>query len=428
MTHTDDDVLVAFLRGHALDAVPPSGLDPRVVLASSRRKRAFVRGARAAAALVVAGAVVVGGVTLADRWDRPTPPVDEVPGPTTPQPTDADPQPADDAAAVGLAEGIRAVNLPVATTLADGTAVLDLGLGDAWPSLGDRLALTTGPAQGANPEPDVDPVFDAAPPGAEVRVWTASAEGLRTRVATLSWLPADTPADYPDGVYPAPTKVVEESVAGHTLLLGAVPSWITDPTVTLHLSGEVRLADGSTGRALAVPTFAAPTPDGRLLYLVAFDPSAGVSDGEGYAVTITDGPGRALLAGCPGSDVDACVAAVADPVSALPEMCAELPAGIAGTGPSYEGWWSSTPATEDGGVRTDPADWPPIMREHPRTVLVDTRNGKVLESFDRIACSSIPDYAVPAGLALPPDAVVVLDADTGEILQTMSPPYFEPQW
>lgn len=429
MTHVDDDTLVTFLRERTFDAVPASGLDADAVLASSRRKRALYRRAQVATALLVAGVVVMGGVTLADRWDRPAPPVDEAPTPTEPEPTDAAPQPPDDAIVVHLAEGIRAVSRPVPLTLADGTAVLDVALADAWVSLGDRMALTTGPAQGANPAVDVDPVFDAALPGAEVRLWTASLEGLRTRVATLSWLPGDEPQDYPEGVYPAPTKVVEHEVSGLALLIGAVPSWITDPTVTLHLADDVRLADGTTGRALEVPTFAAPTADGRLIYVLAFDPTAGLSDGAGYAVTIADDAGETLLAGCGGDDVDACIALVADPVSALPEMCAEFPIGTGGTGPSYEGWWSATPLTDDGeAVQTDPAEWPPIMREHPRTVLVDTRTGKVIESLDRLACSSIPDYAIPAGLALPPDAVVVIDADTGEILQTMSPPFFEPQW
>jgi len=120
---------------------------------------------------------------------------------------------------------------------------------------------------------------------------------------------------------------------------------------------------------------------------------------------------------------------VADPVSGLPEMCAEFPLGFGGTGPAYEGWWNVTPATEGGdGIRTDPADWPPIMREHPQTAQVDTRTGKVIETYDRYACGPVADYEVPTGLELPPDAVVILDAVTGEILETYSPPYFEPQW
>ena len=420
----DDDVFVALLREEARDAVPASSLDPRTVLAASRRKRRVIRVAGAAAALVVAGVAVVGGVNLAGGWDRPVPPVDDAPAPTGPEPTE-------DGIVVGIAEGVWAVNRPVEMTLADGAAVLDVGMGDLWSPLVDRLALTTGPAEGTNPAVDVDPVFDAALPGAEVRLWLASIEGLRTRILTLVWLPEDRSQDYPDGVYPAPTKFVE-SESGQTLLIGAVPSWITDPTVTLHLGSEVRLADGTTGRSMEVPTFAAPTQDGRLLYLIAFDPTAGVSDGEGYAVTIADGAGETITAGCADGDLQACIAAAANPdnFDTRPQMCAEFPIGaFPGGTPAYEGWWNVTPATEGGdGVRTDPADWPPIMREHPQSAQVDTRTGKVIETYDRYACGPVAGYVIPDGLELPPDAVVILDAVTGEILETFSPPYFEPQW
>src|SRR5665647_511391 len=351
MTRTNDDAFIALLREEALDAVPASSLDPGTVLAASRRKRSVIRVAGAAAALVVASGVIVGVVDLVGQWDRPVPPVDEAPMP----------DPSESAMVIGLAEGIVAVNRPVEMTLADGSAVLDVGMGDAWPSLGDRLALTTGPAEGANPAVDVDPVFDAAVPGAEVRLWTASAEGLRSRVTTLSWLPGDRPQDYPAG-YPAPTKVVEESNTGQTLLIGAVPSWIAEPTVTLHLASDVRLADGTTGRSVNVPTFAAPTEDARLLYLISLDADVGVSDGEGYAVTIADDDGETITAGCADGDLQACIASVADPVSELPEMCAEFPPQPP-SGPSYEGWWDFSPATEGGDdILTDPADWPPIMR------------------------------------------------------------------
>lgn len=112
---------------------------------------------------------------------------------------------------------------------------------------------------------------------------------------------------------------------------------------------------------------------------------------------------------------------------ATPTMCAEFPV-LGSNGPSYEGWWSSSPAAEDGSLVTDPADWPPIMREHPQTAEIDTRTGKVLESFDRYSCGPVAGYVVPAGLELPADAVTVVDAITGEILETMSPPGFEPQW
>lgn len=416
MTRTDDEIFVSFLREQTLSTLPPPGLDPSDVLAASRRKRTVMRAARASAALVVAALAVVGIADLVGLRDGSAPPVDQVPPPF------------ESAVLVGLAEGITAVNQPVEITLTDGSVVLDVGMGDAWPSLGDRLALTTGPAEGANPAVDVDPVFDAAVPGAEVRLWTASTDGLRSRVTTLSWLPEDSPQDYPDGVYPAPTKVVE-STTGQTLLIGAVPTWITDPTVTLHLASDVQLDDRTTGRSVKVPTFAAPTDDARLLYLISLDATVGVSDGEGFAVTFTDSAGHTVIAGCPEGDLQACIASAAHPVS--PDtgttMCAEFPAAPP-SGPAYEGWWSSSPAAVDGSILTDPADWPPIMREHPQTAMIDTRTGKVLVTYDRYACGPVADYAVPAGLELPPDAVVVVDAATGQILETMSPPAFEPQW
>lgn len=414
MTRTDDNAFITRLRERALADLPESGLDPDSVLAASRRKRRVMRVAGAGAVLVVLGLATVGAADLVGQWDRPVPPVDEAPVP----------DPTEDAPVVGLAEGIRAVNRPVEMTLADGAAVLDVGMGD-WSSFGDRLALTTGPAKGANPAVDVDAVFDAAVPGAEVRLWTASAEGLRSRVATLSWLPSDDPQDYPDSVYPAATKVVESNT-GQTLLIGAVPSWITDPMVSLHLASDVRLADGTTGRSMNVPTFAAPTADGRLLYLIAFDPTVGVSDGEGYAVTIGDDAGQTLTAGCAGGDVEACIASVADPVSDLPQMCGVL-GNLSSGVPVYEGWWSASPAWPGGEDITDPADWPPIVREHPQTAQIDTRTRTVLETVDRYACGPLVGYEIPADLELPPDATVIVDAVTGEILETMRPlPWEEP--
>ena len=416
MTHTDDETFVSFLREQTLSTLPAPGLDPSKVLAASRRKRTVIRAARASAALVVAALAVVGVADLVDLRDGSVPPVDQVPPPS------------ESAVLVGLADGIIAVNRPVEITLTDGSAVLDVGMGDAWPSLGDRLALTTGPAEGADPTEDHDPVFEAAVPGAEVRLWTASAEGLRSRVTTLSWLPDDSAQDYPDAAYPAPTKV-QEPITGQTLLIGAVPAWIADPTVTLHLATEVTLPDGTTSRSVEVPTFTAPTEDARLLFLISLDATVGVSDGEGFAVTVADSEGHTVIAGCPDGDLQTCIAAAAHPVSPddRPTMCAEFPAAPP-SGPEYEGWWSSSPADADGGILTDPADWPPIMREHPQTTIIDTRTGKVLETFDRYACGPIVGYLVPAELELPPDAVVVVDAITGEILETMSPPTFEPQW
>ena len=68
-----------------------------------------------------------------------------------------------------------------------------------------------------------------------------------------------------------------------------------------------------------------------------------------------------------------------------------------------------------------------LARAGSSVVLIDTRTGKVIESFDRYACAPVAGYEVPPDLALPADAVIVVDALTGEILETMSPPAFPPQ-
>lgn len=106
--------------------------------------------------------------------------------------------------------------------------------------------------------------------------------------------------------------------------------------------------------------------------------------------------------------------------SASPTPCAEFPAGSAPPGPDFEGWWSSSPADADGNILTDPADWPAQMREHPRTALVDAATGRVVSTWDRLACGPIPDFTAPSQLT--GSQIVVLDADTGEVLQAFAPP------
>ena len=410
MTRTDDETFVSFLREQTLSTLPAPGLDPSNVLAASRRKRTVMRAARASAALVVAALAVVGVADLVDLRDGSAPPVDQVPDPS------------ESAILIGLAEGITAVNRPVEITLADGSPALNLGLDDSWPG-GDRVVLSTGSADGTAAANG-----DAGTPGTGVGLWVASADELLGQVTTLSWLPGDSAQDYLGGAYPAPTKV-QHPYTGQTMIIGAVPAWISDATVTLHLATEVTLADGTRSRSVEVPTFTAPTEDARLLFLISLDATVGVSDGEGFAVTVADSEGHTVIGGCPDGDLQACIASAAHPVTTDTgtTMCAEFPAAPP-SGPQYEGWWSSSPAAADGSILTDPADWPPIMREHPQTAMIDTRTGKVLVTYDRYACGPVADYAVPAGLELPPDAVVVVDAATGQILETMSPPAFEPQW
>lgn len=49
--------------------------------------------------------------------------------------------------------------------------------------------------------------------------------------------------------------------------------------------------------------------------------------------------------------------------------------------------------------------------------MVDLTDGTVISTWDRLSCSSIEGYAAPAGLSS--GGVVLLDADTGDILQAL---------
>lgn len=80
-----------------------------------------------------------------------------------------------------------------------------------------------------------------------------------------------------------------------------------------------------------------------------------------------------------------------------------------------EGWWNGTPTSEAGGW-LDVERWPRQVLEHPATVTVETTTGTVLESFDRRACTGVEGWTAPDLSALPPSTVVVLDAETGEVL------------
>jgi hypothetical protein len=80
-----------------------------------------------------------------------------------------------------------------------------------------------------------------------------------------------------------------------------------------------------------------------------------------------------------------------------------------------EGWWTSIPADDAGGV-LPVEEWPQQILDHPATAQVETTTSTVLETFDRRTCSGVDGYVPPDLSALPPSTVVVLDAETGEVL------------
>lgn len=122
-----------------------------------------------------------------------------------------------------------------------------------------------------------------------------------------------------------------------------------------------------------------------------------------------------LLGGC--GVAGAAAGPVNGPVSAptpTPTLCAEFPPQPPTPG-DPEGWWSSTPADANGNVLTDPAQWPAQLRDHPRTVVLDPATGRVISSWDRRTCGPIPDFPAPSGLS--GTGIVVLDADSGAVLE-----------
>ena len=86
-----------------------------------------------------------------------------------------------------------------------------------------------------------------------------------------------------------------------------------------------------------------------------------------------------------------------------------------GTVGGYEGWWNGTPASETGGIL--PFDeWPQENRDHPRTATYNTRTGTLVETYDLIAQEPIANYVPVPDPTWPANSIVILDADTDEVL------------
>ena len=73
---------------------------------------------------------------------------------------------------------------------------------------------------------------------------------------------------------------------------------------------------------------------------------------------------------------------------AAPELCAEFPPRDSDDdNPAYdvgfEGWWNATPSDAQGGVVTDVSQWPPTMREHPSTAVVDSPDRRAMSAGTR---------------------------------------------
>lgn len=85
-----------------------------------------------------------------------------------------------------------------------------------------------------------------------------------------------------------------------------------------------------------------------------------------------------------------------------------------------EGWWNATPADPlTGDALADPADWGDArMREHPRVAVVDTQSGYWV-TWDRTICGETDAYAPTIEADWPPLSYVVVDIDSGEMLESV---------
>lgn len=103
----------------------------------------------------------------------------------------------------------------------------------------------------------------------------------------------------------------------------------------------------------------------------------------------------------------------ADPSTpdAVPEAAAAVdqPTTVGG----YEGWWNATPLSGDAtGLPQE-------------TVAVNVRTGKVVDAFNRalneagkVTNISDVDYTVVPDPAWPADSVVIIETDTGEVIES----------
>lgn len=72
----------------------------------------------------------------------------------------------------------------------------------------------------------------------------------------------------------------------------------------------------------------------------------------------------------------------------------------------FEGWWSSDASS-------------PMAYAHPAVLFVDGATRSVVDSWDRRTRSRVPNPRVVGSEPLSTDAISVLDATTGDVLQTL---------
>lgn len=277
-----DDLLVRDLHERVERALPPMSLDLADVLVVGRRHRRRRTVALSAAGALAVGAFVVGATQI---WAGE-------PDPTLPAGVEQAPRPLGDGQTVELAPGVIAANRPVQVTLDDGTPVLDLGLTGAGlvDSRQDLVLAVATDAELADlatlystSRYDSGVVVAGISDGAvePLRWQDSSGADPVARGWMVAWRqPTARDVGRPLGDVDASTAGMSYGDDGSQVRAGAVPPWLPDPRVVVFSNQGYTTADGSTVRALELPTFTGPTDDHRLLYAMRVDASQGFVAGS----------------------------------------------------------------------------------------------------------------------------------------------------
>lgn len=116
----------------------------------------------------------------------------------------------------------------------------------------------------------LDVTVTADGPNAVTVLLDAGASHGKAATVRLTWPAPEHPSDYSmSHHYPIPTVGTSHTDAfQYAYLVGTVPSWLSNPVVELVSDTAWTMPDGSSTHVAQVPTFRAPTPDGRLMYVI----------------------------------------------------------------------------------------------------------------------------------------------------------------
>lgn len=263
------------------------------MLAGRRR----VRRRRGAAALGAAAVVTAVVVAVTSLGGNPAP---------VPQPVAQAPHPLGTEQVATVTSGLTATNF-----LIDAPAkVNDSTLQDTGLSLADSgtPGVTLIDAEGAGMA--VAPATTGPAHDVGVSVSIVGPEGSPSQLA-VGWASHDRAQDYGGEEYASQSAMVflvgDGPTTSVSLTVGAVPSWLPDPRIALVVPEGFTGPDGSTTTWVELPTFRAPTTDGRLLYAFVSDGRVNLDlNGQWAQVLVVGSDGSTFTPQCP-QGLDGCV-------------------------------------------------------------------------------------------------------------------------